>query len=132
MVKALFDHNMPPAIARSLHEIVRLDGHEANAVRDLFPVNISDKDLFKNLGPEWVLISKDRSQAKRKPERLGIIKSNIVAFYLSKSVEQQRINEQAATILWQWDKMVLQRKNNRNGLFLLPVNKGTQFSTLPG
>ena len=104
MVKALFDHNMPPDIARALNLIVSKEGHEAWALRDKFDVKISDIDLFTRLGKEknWIVISKDRNQAKRKPERHAILNSGVLAFYLAKNVEQQRINEQAATILWQW------------------------------
>jgi len=130
MVKALFDHNMPPAIARALHLIVSKEGHEAWALKDKFNANISDVDFFTSLGKDWIVISKDRKQAKRKPERQAILNSGVLAFYLAKNVQRQKINEQAATILWQWDKLVTQRQNNRNGLFLLPVNKGTQFSAL--
>lgn len=132
MVKVLFDHNMPPAIARALNHIVSVDGHEAWALRDKFKIDVRDVEIFSKLGKErdWIVISKDRNQAKRKPERQAILNSGVLAFYLAKNVEQQKINEQAATILWQWDKMVAQRKNNRNGLFVLPVNKGTQFTAL--
>ena len=132
MVKVLFDHNMPPVIARALHHLVSIDGHESWALRDKFETNIIDVELFSRLGKEknWIVISKDRQQAKVKPERAAILSSGVLVFYLSKSVAKQRVNEQAATILWQWDKMVVQRKNNRNGLYVLPVNKGTQFSAL--
>lgn len=132
MVKVLFDHNMPPVIARSLNVLVEADGHEAWALRDKFPMNIDDVDYFSELGREggWVVISKDLANAKRAPERSAILNSGVIAFYLAKTVQKQRINEQAATILWQWDKIVVQRQNNKNGLFLLPVSKGTRFASL--
>lgn len=132
MVKVLFDHNMPPVIARALHELVSQDGHEAFARRDKFDNTVSDVDYFSELGREgdWVVISKDRANAKRPPERTAILKSGVLAFYLAKSVQQQRVNEQAATILWQWDKILAQRKTNQNGLFVLPIGKGTKFSSI--
>lgn len=132
MVKALFDHNMSPYIARALDLIVSQQGHEAWALKDKFNVKISDIELFTQLGKEknWIVVSKDRNQAKRKPERHAILNSGVIAFYLSSDVGKQRINEQAATILWQWDKLVVQRENNQNGLFVLPVNKGTRFRAL--
>lgn len=132
MVKVLFDHNMPPVIARSLSILVQPNGHEAWSLRDKFPQNIADVDYFSELGKEggWVVISKDLANAKRSPERTAILNSGVVAFYLAKSVQNQKITEQAATILWQWDKIVTQRQNNKNGLFLLPVNKGSRFTSL--
>lgn len=132
MVKVLFDHNMPPVIARALHVLVQPDGHEAWALKDKFPVNVQDIEYFSELSKErdWVVISKDLNNAKRPPERAVILRSGVIAIYLAKAVQKQKVNEQAATILWQWDKIVSQRMNNKNGLFILPVNKATKFSTI--
>lgn len=132
MVKVLCDHNMPPSIARALHQLVSVDGHEAWALLDKFDTKISDADLYSALGVEknWVVISKDVAQAKRKPERAAILRSGVVAIYLSPSVGKQRITQQAAMILWHWDAIVAQRQNNENGLFLLPQNKGAKFRSL--
>jgi len=132
MVKALFDHNMPPSLARALHELISVDGHEAYALRDRFDTNISDIEYFTQLGREgnWVVISKDRANAKRPPERRAILNSGMLAFFLAKSVQKQNITEQAATIMWQWEKIVTQRKTNENGLFELPIGKRTKFRTI--
>ncbi|GHF40789.1 hypothetical protein GCM10017056_10490 [Seohaeicola zhoushanensis] len=132
MVKALFDHNMPPSIARALNEIVAVDGHEAWALRDKFKTTITDIDYFTQLGHEgdWIVISKDRSNARRAPERAAILKSGVLAFYLASSVEKQRLNEQAATILWQWDKIVAHRGTTASGLFELPIGKRSKFRSL--
>lgn len=132
MVKALFDHNMPPAIARALHEIVSLDGHSAIPLREKFDKKVSDIDFFTALGKEkdWIVISKDISNAKRGPERRAILRSGVLGFYLSPSVQKQRVSEQAATILWQWEKLVAQRKITENGLFQLPVGKSSKFRSL--
>jgi hypothetical protein len=132
MVKVLFDHNMPPVLARTLHALVKDDGHEAFALRDKFPMNIGDIDLFTELGKErgWVVISKDVANASRKPERAAILRSGVIGVYLAPAVQKSRINEQAATIIWQWERIVNQRTSNANGLFLLPVNKGSQFRAI--
>lgn len=132
MVKVLFDHNMPPVIARALHVLIKDDGHAAYALRDRFPINIKDIDLFEALGKEknWVFISKDVANASRKPERAALLKSGVLGVYLAPAVQKSRVNEQAATIIWQWDRIVNQRLNNANGLFLLPVNKGSKFRAI--
>lgn len=132
MAKVLFDHNMPPAIARALHQLISVDGHEAYALIDRFPKNIGDIEYFSELAKEkdWIVISKDLANARRKPERAAILKSGVVAFYLAKAVQKQRVNEQAATILWQWDKILQQRQNNSHGMFELRVGKSTQFKPL--
>jgi len=123
---------MPPAIARALHELIAVEGHEAHALKDKFSTNIDDISYFSELAKDgdWIVISKDLANAKRPPERAAILKSGVIAFYLSKSVQKQRINEQAATILWQWDKLVVQRKNNQNGMFILPIGKSSKFKAI--
>jgi len=132
MVKVLFDHNMSPLIARALDPVISVDGHRAFALKDKFSTNISDIEYFTALGKEggWIVISKDLTNAKRGPERRAILNSGALAFYLAKSVQKQSMTEQAATIFWQWDRLVEQRKNNANGLFQLPIGKRTQFTTL--
>ncbi|MEX0970820.1 MAG: hypothetical protein WD046_10295 [Paracoccaceae bacterium] len=131
-IKVLFDHNMPPAIAKALHALVKIDGHEVWALKDKFPPDIKDIELFNELGKErkWVVISKDKAQAKRLPERSALLRAGVLGIYLAPSVEKQPINQQAATILWHWKAIVAQRENNENGLFLLPVNKGAKFRSL--
>ena len=132
MVKVLFDNNMPPQIARALHEIVSIDGHESWALRDKFDPKIFDIDLYERLGTEkgWVVISKDGKQARRQPERTAILRYGVVAIYLSPSVEAQSIHQQAATIFWHWDAIVRLRELHLNGLFLLPINKQSRFRSL--
>jgi hypothetical protein len=132
VVKVLFDHNMPPAIARALHALISVDGHEAFALRDKFDKSIKDVPLYNELGREknWIVISKDVAQAKRKPIRAAILQGGILAIYLAPSVEKLPPNQQAATILWHWEAIVAQRTNNENGLFLLPQNKGAKFRSL--
>ena len=132
MVKVLFDHNMPPAIAHALNKIISIEGHAAYALRDKFPVDITDIEYFGKLGSEgdWIVISKDLANVKRGPERNAILNSGVLAFYLAKSVQKQSITEQAATILWQWDRLVQQRQNNANGLFQLPIGKRSKFTAL--
>lgn len=129
MVRVLLDHNMPPSIARALHEIIRLEGHEAHALRDKFNSDISDIDYFNQLGKDWVVISKDLQNSRKRAERAAILRNSIVAFYLSPGLQKKRIGEQAASILWHWDKMLAQRANNQNGLFQLPENK-SRFKAL--
>ena len=132
MVKVLFDHNMPHYLAEALDVLVRPDGHEAHALKNKFPITISDEEYFNELSKEkdWIVISKDVKNAKRAPERRVIMNSGVLAFYLSPSVQKLRVNEQTATILWQWDKLVEQRNNNANGMFLLPIGRRSKFTAI--
>lgn len=123
MVKILFDHNMPPVIARGLHIIVGKSGHSVCALRDKFDTDISDVDYFDLLDRDWVVVSKDLKNARKKAERAAIMKNRIVAFYLSPALQKMRIEQQAASILWHWNGIIEQRKLLENGLFQLPENK---------
>ncbi|WP_317055076.1 hypothetical protein [Roseovarius rhodophyticola] len=129
MVKVLFDHNMPPCIAKALNELINIDGHSAFALRDLFPTNISDIEYFDKLGRDWIVISKDLKNSRKKAERAAILNNQVIAFYLSPALQKKKIGQQAAAILWHWDKMLAQRSLMRNGLFQLPENK-SQFRAL--
>lgn len=129
MVRVIFDHNMPPRIARALHELVKDDGHEVHALKDIFPIDISDIEYFYKLGPDWIVISKDLHNSRKKAERAAILKNKVVAFYLSPSLQKKRVGEQAAAIMWHWDKILNQRLSVENGLFQLPENK-SRFRSL--
>ncbi len=129
MAKVILDHNMPPSIARALHEIIKSDGHEAYPLRDLFEASISDIDDFDQLGRDWIVVSKDLQNSKKKAERATILRNNVVAFYLSPALQKKKVGEQAAAILWHWDKMLAQRSSLQNGLFQLPENK-SRFKSL--
>ncbi|SEQ09543.1 hypothetical protein [Thalassovita taeanensis] len=129
MVKVLFDHNMPPCIARAMHELIRIDDHEAYALREKFPTNISDIDYFSKLNRDWIVVSKDLQNSRKKAERSAILRNRVVAFYLSPSLQKKKVGEQAAAIMWHWDKMLAHRANVENGLFLLPENK-SRFKSL--
>ena len=132
MAKVLFDHNMPPALARVLHKIIEIDGHEAHALRDKFSPNIEDVDYFDILGRErgWVVISKDLQNAQRKAERAAILRNRIVAFYLSPALQRKPITAQGASILWHWEGILDMARLNERGLFQLPENKGRKFRPL--
>lgn len=129
MTKVLFDHNMPPRLARALHELIKAEGHEAYSLREKFAANISDIDYFNQLGRDWIVVSKDLQNSRKKAERAAILKNDIVAFYLSAGLGKKKVNEQAAAIFWHWENMLAQRKLSKNGLFQIPENKG-RFKSL--
>jgi hypothetical protein len=123
MVNVLFDHNMPPCIARAPHEVISLEGHSAFALRDRFSVKIEDIDYFNQLDRAWIVISKDLQNSKKKAERMAIMRNKLVAFYLSPSLQKKRVEQQAASILWHWSDILKQRSILENGLFQIPENK---------
>ena len=131
MVKILFDHNMPPVLARAVHQVALFDGHEAFALRDMFPINITDVSYFDKLGAEdgWIVISKDLKNARKRAEREAILRNKLVAFYLSPALQKKHMSKQAASIFWHWEGIIEHRSTHERGLFQLPENKG-QFKRL--
>ncbi|MDE3120642.1 MAG: hypothetical protein KGK00_02610, partial [Paracoccaceae bacterium] len=69
------------------------------------------------------VISKDLQNSRKKAERAAIMGSKTVAFYLSPALQKKNLREQAASILWHWDKILSQRTTTENGLFQIPENK---------
>lgn len=129
LVKVLFDHNMPPCIARALHELIKKDGHQAEPLRDKFAMSVPDIEYFSNLDRNWIVISKDLKNARKKAERAAILKNKIVAFYLSPSLQKKNVGQQAASILWHWESMLITRSTHENGLLQLSENK-SKFKSL--
>lgn len=126
MVQVLFDHNMPPPLARAMHEIIKLDGHATFPLRDKFPIDIEDIDYFDQLGAggHWIVISKDLENSRKKAERAAIMRNKILAFYLAPALQKKNVFQQAGAILWQWENMLQQRKLTDRGLFQIPEGKG--------
>lgn len=61
-MKFLLDNNLPPALARALHELSKADGHQVTALREKFKANTPDIEWISQLRAEgnWVVVSKDK------------------------------------------------------------------------
>lgn len=61
-MKFLIDHNLPPAIARALHELSLGDGHLVVPLKDRFSPSTSDIAWITELKDEggWTVISQDK------------------------------------------------------------------------
>lgn len=61
-MKFLLDNNLPPALAKALNELSRVDDHQVVGLREKFAANTSDIELVQQLKDEggWVLVSKDK------------------------------------------------------------------------
>jgi predicted nuclease of predicted toxin-antitoxin system len=58
----LIDNNLPPAIARALHELCKADGHRVVPLRDKFDQTDSDIHWVSQLRSEggWAVVSQDK------------------------------------------------------------------------
>ena len=125
-ITIVFDNNIAPSVARSLHPHVERLGHVAVHLKDRFPQDIPDLDLFRALAParSHILVTVDRKQTKRTAEREALLASGILGAYLPPSVEKWRPARQAALVLWHFEDLLLRRRSQAGGLILFPASFG--------
>lgn len=58
----LIDNNLPPSIARALHELCSGEGHVVVSLRDRFPADTIDIHWITDLTAEggWAVVSQDK------------------------------------------------------------------------
>jgi hypothetical protein len=122
-LRLFLDNNLPPRIARSLHELVAPDGQEVVHLRAKFPERAADIDWIGALGAEgdWIIISGDRHILTRPHEREALRASKLTAFLLAKGWIQAGFWDQA-WLLTRWLPKVVDLANHypRGAIFLLP------------
>jgi PIN like domain len=98
-VKLLVDHNLSPAIPRSLQHLY--PDHQFVALSDRFRLDISDVDWIKDLDREggWAVLTKDLRIQSRPHERLALDRSKIVYFFLAGAWRKCSVPETAARLI---------------------------------
>jgi hypothetical protein len=126
-VKLLVDHNLSPAIARSLQHLY--PGHRLEALKDKFPTDISDIDWMTKLDQEsgWAVLTKDIRIQFRPHERLALDRSKIVFFFLTGAWRKYSVPETAARLIRLVPLMVKQTEIADRGRFDLPINAGSKL-----
>jgi len=126
-VRLLVDHNLSPAIPRSLQHLY-LD-HTFVAIRDQFPPDISDVDWMKELDREggWAVLTKDLRIQFRPHERLALDRSKIVFFFLAGAWRKYSVQETAARLIRLVPLMAKQADIADRGRFDLPINAGSKL-----
>jgi PIN like domain len=126
-VKLLVDHNLSPAIARSLQHLY--PGHTLNALCDRFPPDISDVGWMTELDREggWAVLTKDIRIQFRPHERLALDRSKIVFFFLAGAWRKYSVPETAARLIRLVPLMVKQVEIADRGRFDLPINAGSKL-----
>lgn len=88
-MKFLLDNNLPPKLARAIHQLVEGEGHSVVALRDRFSADAVDEEWIRLLDREgdWVVISRDRYSKRMTSgavERELLRGSSLVVFVLDK------------------------------------------------
>jgi PIN like domain len=123
-VKLFLDHNMSPAIARSLSALFA-GKHEIVALSQKFPRTITDIEWINALSREgrWLVISGDRRITRNHAERHAFRASNLVGLFLAPALQKATVVKQAERILALWLAIESLEKSVAGGaLFELPIS----------
>jgi len=126
-VKLLVDHNLSPAIPRSLQHLYT--DHTFVALRDQFPQDISDVGWMQELDREggWAVLTRDLRIQFRPHERLALDRSKIVFFILAGAWRKYSVPETAARLIRLVPLMAKQVDIADRGRFDLPINAGSKL-----
>lgn len=108
-MRFLLDNNLPPPLARALHELSKNDGHEVVHLRDKFPADTSDIvwiDVLRTEG-NWVIISQDRFR-KGALEAKAIRDCGLIVFCLAKHWNKEKYWEKAHNLVRWWPSIIQQ------------------------
>jgi hypothetical protein len=98
-VKYFFDNCISPKIAKML---CALDV-DAESLRERFPVNIKDVQLFQNLhGQQLAFISTDTSQLTRENEARALKQAGVTVLHFGPFFERMQLWDQAVWIVRRW------------------------------
>jgi hypothetical protein len=105
----LIDNNLPPAIARALHELCRLEGHQVVALRDKFKQNATDIDWISELKTDgrWTVVSQDKF-TKGDAERKAFRECGLPIFCLAKQWGQEPYWSKAQNLVKWWPSIIQQ------------------------
>jgi len=110
-LRFLLDNNLPPALARALHELIYHSSNEAHSVvalKDKFPANTCDEEWIQALADEgdWVVISHDKFN--KGLEREVLRRAGLKVFMLNKSWGPHKFWDKAHQLVRWWPAIVAQ------------------------
>lgn len=122
-MKVLFDHNLSPRLARCLQALMGED-YQILALRDKFPMDITDVDLIQTLSKEgkWVFVSGDRRITRNKSEKSVFKTSKLIGMFLSSGLYKAPVLKQAERIIALWGTIETVSSSVSGGaMFELPM-----------
>jgi hypothetical protein len=110
-VKLLLDNNLPPALARALHELTIREWenlHLVTHLRDRFAANTPDTEWIATLAQEggWVVITHDR--LNKGLEREALKRAGLKVFFLDRSWKDHNFWEKAVQLARWWPRIIEQ------------------------
>ena len=106
-MKVVLDENLPPSLARALHELSLPDEHTVRHATELVTRGTSDVELFRALSEQAYTVHVTKDHHHRKPvERKAITECGLVVFVLAKGWSDHKYWDIAAQLVRWWPLMV--------------------------
>ena len=129
-MKFLFDHNLPPSLARALNLLCK-EEHEVLALVDRFPNNITDTELIKELSgwADFRLITADNNISRVPVEQIAWQKSGLTIIFLTKSWNNLKYWVKCWKLVKRWPDILdeISQAPNNKGFRLPPQGRITQI-----
>lgn len=105
-MKFFVDNNLPPCLARALHQLSIEYGHSVTALRDRFPENTPDPVWIEALSAEqdWVVVTHDK--LNKGLEREALSRAGLVVFFLDSSWKDHKFWEKAQQLVRWWPRII--------------------------
>lgn len=127
-MKFLIDNNLPPQLARALHELSKNESHNVFPLKAKFPANTADTEWILALKEEgeWAIISQDGFR-KNDLEKAAIRSCGLPVFCLSKQWGSQSYWEKAHNLV-RWWPAIMEQANMISGgaAFRVPWRYGAK------
>ncbi len=132
-MKVFIDNNLAPRLARALHILVEVDGHQVVHLRDRFSPSATDSAWIEKLGEEgdWVIITSDLDVSRREIEKTVWRRYGLIAFLLTKGFNSFTPLDVAWRIIKLWPKIQQQVGLASPGsIYRLTPNSGGKIGTV--
>jgi hypothetical protein len=112
----LLDNNLPPALARALNELTKIEGHSVLPLRDKFPQDTCDAHWISVLSNEggWAVISQDKF-TKGDIEKRAFRECGLPVFCLAKHWGNESYWNKAHNLVRWWPAITIQANLIRGG-----------------
>lgn len=133
-MRFLFDNNLPPQLARALHELRtrEIDVSEVVALRDKFqgagpvPGAAADLEWLPGLDGQWFVMSQDMFKKNKGLERKAIAAAGHVVYSLDPQWTSQQYWPKVARLLLWWPDLLGHARRTAGGIYRVPWQRTSQ------
>lgn len=132
-MKFLFDNQLSPHLAESIHALAHIDGNDVVHLRSKFAPNTPDVEWLRVLGEEggWIIVCGDLNIIRTRAERVVWRSVGLVGFFLKKGWMNLTPWDQAWRLVKWWPTLVAQARIAAPGsTYGVQVNPTGKLETL--